>query len=68
MKYEPLSKLAAWADRQPGTQRDVAKKFGVTDTTFRRWLLGEGRPNAERARLISKDSGLSVKYLRGGCT
>lgn len=45
---------------------DVAKKTGITPSTFSDWKKGKSIPNADKQRKIAALFGVSVEYLATG--
>lgn len=48
------------------SQKEFAKKSGVTEAAISRYLSGERRPGANAAMAMASTLGVSVEYLMGG--
>lgn len=61
--YERYCKLR---DSMGLRDSDVAKKTGITPSTFSDWKKGKSAPNADKQRKIAALFGVSVEYLATG--
>lgn len=48
------------------TQKQVAKKIGVSHQLISMWELGKSKPSSERLKLLSEIYGVKVDYLVNG--
>lgn len=67
MNYEKIGEFIALKRKEKNlTQRDLAKKIGVTDKAVSRWETGLGCPDVSILEILSKELDVSVLELLKG--
>ena len=61
-----VKRLQQLLEKNDISQRELAKKVGVSEVTISRYMSGERNPRIEIARKIAEVFGVTTDYLLGG--
>lgn len=58
-----MNRISFWMDQKGVKNKHLAKKCGVSETTFSKWRQNKTQPDLEAASQIAKVLGISVDDL-----
>jgi transcriptional regulator with XRE-family HTH domain len=57
------NKIDYWMDVRGLKNKRIAKKCGVTETTFSKWRKNKTQPNIEQADIIANELSITIDQL-----